>query len=131
MQVYEFNGKSEKLKKKKLWISTNKKVQKSLCRKIYREVIITYTAQAHSKPSQTSKMNSFANMNNYFHKNSLNRYEISSQMLSNNSVKIKLRLYAKIFHHVKPSWNFPTIWTNRVEIFILRKRVEKNHVINH
>ena len=39
--------------------------KKRLCRKIYREIIITHTALAHSKPSQTSKIESFANMADY------------------------------------------------------------------
>ena len=55
-----------------------------------------HRAQAHSEPSQTSKMESFANVNNYYHKNSLNRDEISSRMLSDNNVKIELWSYAKI-----------------------------------
>ena len=42
--------------------------KKMLCRKIYREIIITLTAQAHSEPSQTSKMEPFANITNYFYK---------------------------------------------------------------
>ena len=37
-----------------------------LCRKIYREIDITHTAQTHSEPSQTSKMESFANITNFF-----------------------------------------------------------------
>ena len=37
-----------------------------MCRKIYREIIITYTAQTHSESSQTSKMEPLANMANYF-----------------------------------------------------------------
>ena len=64
-QLYEFHGKSEKLKKEKLWIATNKKVTKKLCRKIHREIIITYTALAHSEPSQTFKMDPLANMAEY------------------------------------------------------------------
>ena len=64
-QVYQFHGKSEKLKKKKLWITTDKKVTKKLCRKIYREIVITHTALAHSEPSQISKMEPFANMAEY------------------------------------------------------------------
>ena len=31
VQVYEFHGKSEKLKKIKLWITTNKKLTKKIC----------------------------------------------------------------------------------------------------
>ena len=96
VQVYEFYGKSEMLKKKKLWITTNKKVTKKLCRKIYIEIIITHTTQAHSKPSQTSKMKPFANINNYFRK------------------KLHLRggLYGREFQPglkfqlVKPWWDF-------------------------
>ena len=34
--------------------------------KTYREIIITHTAMAHSVPISTSKMKSFAKMNNYF-----------------------------------------------------------------
>ena len=64
-QLYEFHGKSEKLKKEKLWITTDKKVTKKLCRKIHREIIVTYTALAHSEPSQTFKMEPFANMTKY------------------------------------------------------------------
>ena len=33
-----------------------------------REIIITHTTQANSEPSQTSKMEPFANINNYFRK---------------------------------------------------------------
>ena len=42
--------------------------KKRLCRKIYWEIIITHTMQAHSEPSQTSKMEAFVNITNYFHK---------------------------------------------------------------
>ena len=55
-------GKVEK-KKKKLWITTNKKVTK----KGYIGKF-THTAQAHSAPGQTSKMESFAKITNYFRK---------------------------------------------------------------
>ena len=41
--------------------------------KIYREIIVTHTAQTDSEPSQTSKMEPFANMPNYFCKNILLR----------------------------------------------------------
>ena len=34
------------------------------------------------------------------------------------------------FYHGKPSRNFPTVSTNRTEIFIPCKRVENNHVIS-
>ena len=74
---------------------------------MYREKIITHTAQAHSEPSQTSKMEPFANMANYFCKSyilrvdymvenfsqgsnfkSINRdEEISFRMLSDNNIK--------------------------------------------
>ena len=37
--------------------------------KIYKEMITTHTAQTHSELSQTSKMEPFANMDNYFCKN--------------------------------------------------------------
>ena len=60
VQLYEFHGKSEKLKKKKLWITTKKKVTKKAVLEKYREVIITHTALAHSELSQTSKTEPFA-----------------------------------------------------------------------
>ena len=34
----------------------------------FKEIIITHTTLAHSEPSQTSKMEPFANINNYFRK---------------------------------------------------------------
>ena len=37
--------------------------------KIYKEIITTHTVQVHSELSQTSKMEPFANMDNYFCKN--------------------------------------------------------------
>ena len=37
--------------------------------KIYIEMFTTHTAQTHSELSQTSKMEPFANMDNYFYKN--------------------------------------------------------------
>ena len=66
VQVYEFHEKSENLKNKKLWITTKKKVTKRLSGEIYRDIITTHTAQAHSEPSETSKMEPFANMAKYF-----------------------------------------------------------------
>ena len=36
-----------------------------LCRKIYREIIITHTAQAHEEASQTYKMKPFTKMANF------------------------------------------------------------------
>ena len=61
VQVYEFHGKLEKLKKTKLWITTEnkKKWQIKLCRKICREIIITHTAEPQAEPSQTCKMKPF------------------------------------------------------------------------
>ena len=56
VQVYEFHGTSEKLKKI---------ITKRLYKKIYREIIITHTALAHPEPSQTSRMDPFANMDEY------------------------------------------------------------------
>ena len=56
VQVYEFHGKSEKLKKK---------ITKRLYKKIYREIIITQTALAHPETSQISRMDPFANMDEY------------------------------------------------------------------
>ena len=53
------------MKKKDLWITINKKVAKRLRKKVCREIIITHTALAHSEPSQTSKMEPFANMVEY------------------------------------------------------------------
>ena len=35
------------------------------------------------------------------------------------------------FDHGKPSWNFPTIWTNGAEIFFPCKQVENNQVIDN
>ena len=64
VQVCEFHKKSEKLKKKKLWQQT-RELQKWLCRRIYRELIITHTALAHWELSKTSKMEYFANMADY------------------------------------------------------------------
>ena len=60
--------------------------------------------------------------------NSLNRNEISSCMISKNNVKIEWRLHIK-FHHAKPSWNFITDWTDRVEILILCEQIECSHVV--
>ena len=111
VQLYEFHGKSEKLKKTKHRITT-KKEQIRLCRKNYRELIVMHTGESHSEPSQTSKMEPFTKMVNYFAKifilgadymqifspggsfNLLNRGKISSCMLSDNDVKIELRLYS-------------------------------------
>ena len=84
-----------------------------LYKKLYKEIIITHTTEAHSEHSQTSKMEPFAKMIYHFHKNSvlgtanieilspgwnfnsLNRDEISSCMVSDSNVKIELRLYSK------------------------------------
>ena len=34
-------------------------------------------------------------------------------------------------HHGKPSRNSTMVWTNHAEIFIPRKRVENNHLIDN
>ena len=65
MEVYVLHEKSEKLKKKKLSITTNKKVTKKLCEKIYGDIIITHTVQKNLEASTTSKMEPFVNMANY------------------------------------------------------------------
>ena len=77
---------------------------------------MTDTTQAHSEPSQTSKMEPFAlqtlpiifvksflgvdymvkNLSRGWNFNSLIRDETSSRMISVNNVKVELRLYAKI-----------------------------------
>ena len=64
VQVYEFHGKLEKLKKTNLWTTTEnkKKWQIKLCRKICREIIITHTAEPQAEPSQTCKMKPFVKM---------------------------------------------------------------------
>ena len=61
VQVYEFHGKSKKLRKTELWITTEKKKLR-LCRKIYWETIIMHTAETHSEPGQTSKEEPYAKM---------------------------------------------------------------------
>ena len=113
-----------------------------MCRKTYREIIITHTAVAHSVPISTSKMKSFANLNNYFHNslnlwavhieifspgwnfNSLNLDKILSRMIRENSVKIKLRYMQKL-HHGKPSRNlFHHSLNKRSWILILCKEIE-------
>ena len=112
-----------------------------MCRKTYREIIITHTAVAHSVPISTSKMKSFGNLNNYFHNslnlwaahieifspgwnfNSLNLDKILSRMIRENSVKIKLRYMQKL-HHGKPSRNFTTVWTNGAEFWFYVKRLK-------
>ena len=38
---------------------------KKLYKKVYKEIIVTHTAEAHSKPSQTSIMELFAKMINF------------------------------------------------------------------
>ena len=43
-----------------------RKWQKWLSGEIYRQIIITHTAQTHSEPNQTSGMEPFANMAEYF-----------------------------------------------------------------
>ena len=35
------------------------------------------------------------------------------------------------FHHGKPSWNFPIVWTNQAEISIPCKRVENINAIDN
>ena len=57
VQMYEFQRKSEKLKKKSFESPQTRKLLKRLCRKICREIIITHTAMEHSEPSQTSYAN--------------------------------------------------------------------------
>ena len=49
----------------------------------------------------------------------------SSCMINENNMKIKLQLKVK-FHHDKPCWSFTTVWENRAQTFIPRKRVENN-----
>ena len=49
--------------------------------------------------------------------------------LSDNNVKTEVD-YTHKFHHGKPSWNYPTVWIDRAQIFIPSKRVEYNHVID-
>ena len=69
VQVYgfhEFHRESEKLKNKKFESPQRRKQQKKLSGKIYREIIITHTAWAHSEHSQTFEMEPFANMAKYF-----------------------------------------------------------------
>ena len=57
-----------KVEKEKALNHHKQESKKKLCRKIYREIIITHTTQAHSEPSLTSKMEPFANITNYFRK---------------------------------------------------------------
>ena len=138
VQVYgfhEFHRESEKLKNKKFESPQRRKQQKRLSGKIYREIIITHTAWAHSvKHLRWSLLRTWLNI---FVKSSilgadymvdnfsqgwnfklLNRDDgISSRMLSDNN---RIRIVCK---------NFITV--NRAEIFIACKRVENNHVINN
>ena len=99
----------------------------------------THTAQAHSAPGQTSKMESFAKITNYFRK----KFHLTDGLYGG-----EFQLGLK-FQLVKPWWDFIShvkwrqcknritiicknlITVNRAEILIPCKRVEINHVIDH
>ena len=74
-----------------------------MCKKLYKEIIITHTAEAHSEPSQTI-FEKKLRLRDYLYgdfkpgmKFQLNKPdEISSRMVNDNNLKVELRLYAKI-----------------------------------
>ena len=151
--VCTFHGQFEKLRKTKLWITASKKMlQIRLCRKIYREINVTQTALAHSEPSQTSgqtsKMEPFAKMVNYFCKKLHLRvwlyggefqpglkfqlvkpwWDFISHVKRQNRKKRITIICKKRITDGKWSWNFTMAWTSRNEIFIPWKLVQNNHV---